>query len=185
MSSNSYLIFIPIIILFSLNITSCSKTTFQQSVEYEEKNGGIDIAGIVYQEQGTYLLVSPDYKNSTVKITKLTLPNTTKLNVVESFAWLASNDTTINFNHGMIKDISSEQSSIKVPKAIVETLSAVGKAALEAAASASMKAASGAKVAKGNNDKPIPPIYFYKVDGNQVIQLYPVGKGNSSKGDDQ
>ena len=148
-------------------LNGCAKTTYKVADKLETN-------GIRYFAPSTYLLLTPDTKNGKVKVTKYTLPNTQKLYAVDSFAWMATNDTTINFDHGMIKDVTSKQNSVKVIASSIEALSALAQSVLEAAAASASKAASAARLAgQPPVTKPVPPVFFYYVNGNQLIKLYP------------
>ncbi len=158
--------FILFLLIIDLLFGGCAQTTYQIAKTVETN-------GIRYFAPGTYLLLTPDAKNGKVKVTQYTLPNTKKLYAVDSYAWMATNDTTIDFDHGMIKKVISEQNSVKVINSSVKALSALAKAALEAA-TASAKAASGARMSESEtkaSDK--PPVFFYYVNGDQLVQLYP------------
>ena len=142
----------------------CAATTYKPA-------SSASTNGVRYYAPATYLLLKPDYKKSKVSVSILILPDTTQLYTVDTYSWLASNDTKVEFKNGMIQKSVSDTDSVKVPKAAIEGLAAVAKAVLDAAAAEAKLAAatSGAQLEKAPTD---PPILLYYVDGPKLICVF-------------
>lgn len=148
----------------------CAGTTYKPATAPETN-------GVRYYAPATYLLLAPDYKKSKVSISVLTLPDTSQLYAVDTYSWLASNNTKLDFKNGMIQKSVSDNDSVKVPKAAIEGLAAVAKAALDTAAAQAKAAAtaSGARLqeSKGPSE---PSILLYYVNGQTLTCVFPKGR---------
>lgn len=150
----------------------CAKTTYREATSASSD-------GVRYYAPATYLLVKPDYKKSMASLTLLTLPDTKQLYAVDSYSWMASNETKIDFKNGMIKKSVSDMDSVKVPTAAIEGLATIAKAALDAAAAQAKIAAAASGAQMLPSPKPAapkaPPVFLYYVEGTSLTCVFPEG----------
>ena len=132
-----------------------------------------DTNGIRYYAPATYILVKPDYEHAKANVTFLTLPDTTHTYAVDTWAWLAKNDTAIDFKDGMISKSVTTTNSVKIPIALVEASAAVGQKLLEVAASKAALAASAARAQRIETMTKVEPVFLFYFDGTQLFQVYP------------
>lgn len=139
-----------------LPMTGCA------GVKYRVDDGVTD--GIRYYRPATYLLIQPDYEKHTAKATFFHGPDISRAYVVKPFAWLSTNKTNLEFNAGMLSQVSNDSDSTKVPKAVIEAGSTLIQKALEAAAA---KATPGV-AAKGPES---PQVFVFMLTESGVVQI--------------
>ena len=96
--------FTVLIVALATLATGCAGTVYKPALIAETN-------GVRYYAPATYLLLKPDYKKSKVSVTVLTLPDTKQLYAVDTYSWMASNDTKVDFKNGMIQKSVSDTDS--------------------------------------------------------------------------
>lgn len=93
---------------------------------------GVDdttVDGIRYYESSPYLLVYSDGKGGLVS-KLIHLPDLTKKRVIQPFAYLAANNSTLTFTNGMLTQSKVVADETVVPKAVIGVLEQTALAAL-------------------------------------------------------
>jgi len=146
----------------------CANTTYRVATK-------ADTNGVRYYSPATYILVKPDYEKAKASVIFLTLPDTTQLFAVDTFSWMATNKTKIEFKNGMISKSTSEIDGTKIPKAILQASAAVGKELLAVAASAASTAAkaSAARATQLRASDAVKPVFLFYSNGQKLVQVYP------------
>lgn len=85
--------------------------------------------GIRYYEASPYLLVHSDGRGGLVS-KLIHLPDLTKKRVIQPFAYLAANNSTLTFTNGMLTQSKVVADETVVPKAVIGVLEQSAKAAL-------------------------------------------------------
>lgn len=128
--------------------------------------------GIRYYEPAPYLLVYTDGKgNLTSQI--IMMPDLTQKRVIDLYAYASSNNSTLDFNNGMLTKSSVEVDTTAVPSALIDTIQTLGVEAIGAAFNAPQSGVTHA----------IPAPYLFKIivgkDGTTLVG----GQGKDSKGE--
>lgn len=148
-------------------MAGCANTTFKVAAHGETN-------GIRYFAPASFILIKPDYTKSTATVEFLTLPDTTRLFAVDTYSWLASNNTKIDFTNGMIAKAVSDTDSVKVPVATLQAISASVQQAMKAAAAAAAASAAKSAARKKTTLPPAaPPVFLFYNTGTTLTQIYP------------
>lgn len=117
--------------------------------------------GFRYYQPAPYLFVYSDGKGGLISQIKY-LPDTTQKMSVQPYAYLASNESTLQFDGGMLTQAAAVVDETVVPTAALDSLAKV----LAAAAKAAMN------VPEATNEASVPVPYLFKIviKGN-VIEL--------------
>ena len=117
--------------------------------------------GFRYYQPAPFLFVHSDGKGGLTSQIKF-LPDTTQKMSVQPYAYLASNESTLQFDAGMLTQAAAVVDETVVPAAALDSLAKV----LSAAAKAAMN------VPEATNDATVPVPYLFKIviKGN-VIEL--------------
>lgn len=115
--------------------------------------------GFRYYQPAPYLFVHSDGKGGLISEIKY-LPDTTQKMSVQPYAYLASNDSTLEFDGGMLTHASATVDETVVPKAALDSLAKV-----LGAAAASVLNAPGATQ---DNTVPVPYLFRIVIDGDNI-----------------
>ena len=119
-------------ILGPLIAAGCAQTTYRAMDDGQEAKA----RGVRYYETSPFLLVKTDNAGG-VEAEVLYLPDTEKMRQVQISAYLATNNTTLDFDNGVLTSAKSEIDDTVVPAAAVSALADIAKAAISAAANSS------------------------------------------------
>jgi hypothetical protein len=111
------------------------------------------VEGIRYYESSPYLLVYSDGKGGLVS-KLIHLPDLTKKRVIQPFAYLAANNSTLTFTNGMLTQSKVVADETVVPKAVIGVLQQTAMAAL----------GKSFNVAGAPTTPHHPPPYLFKVE---------------------
>ena len=123
-------------LLAALLLGGCAGTIVQP-IRYGDSAGAPGIAddaagGIRYYETAPFLLVYSDGKGG-LQSQILYLPDRTRMRSIDPYAYFASNEATLVFDHGILTQGKTVVDETLVPKAIVGVLEKAATAALAGA----------------------------------------------------
>ena len=124
--------------------------------------------GIRYYRPATYYLVKPDYEHGGASVTTWTGPDTKTLFTIEPYAFMATNNAELEFDHGILSKFSDDTDTTKFATESIAAFAEVAKAAMDAAAAA----AKGAAIATTDPNK-TPPIFLFKSTSDGIKRLFP------------
>jgi hypothetical protein len=123
----------PAFIALAVTLTGCAGTNVARVSSPEYGVGGkvadSQANGIRYYESAPFLLVYTDGKGGLVS-KLLFLPDLTRKRVIDPYATLASNNTTLTFSNGVLSQGKTVVDETLVPKAVVGALEKAATAAL-------------------------------------------------------
>lgn len=125
-------------------------------------------AGVRYYQSSPYLLVTTD-NDGGLKSELLYLPNLRKKMSARPYSFLAKNDSTLEFENGVLRTGETEGDATVVPKAVLSALEKVATAAI---------AAMNAPTEGGPKRVPGPVLFRIDVNcgGGQACLVGPQGK---------
>ena len=159
-------------LLILCTASGCASTSYRVATSPK-------VNGVRYYAPATYILVKPDYEHAKASVTFLTLPDTSQLYAVDTYAWMATNKTKIDFDKGMIAKIATELNAAKIPKDIVEASAEIGKQLLAVAASKAALAATmgAARAVRAESSGPgvvdRTPVFLFYSTGTDLVQVFP------------
>ena len=137
----------------------CAGLTVTPIGEGKGENSETDARGFRYYQPAPFLLVYSDGKGGLVSQITF-LPDTTKKMSVRPYAYLASNESTLQFDAGMLTQAAAVVDATIIPSAALDTLAkALGVAA---------KAALNAPEATNETTVPVPYLFKIVITGNQI-----------------
>lgn len=119
---------------------------------YTVKDHQEALQGIRYYEPAPFLLVYSDGKgNLTSQI--IMMPDLTQKRVIDLYAYAAKNESTLNFENGVLTKSEMGIDSTAVPSALIDTIQTLGVAAIGAAFNAP----------QSGTTRSIPAPYLFKI----------------------
>lgn len=128
--------------------------------------------GIRYYRPATYVLIQPDYENGRAKVEVVHGPDTDVAYAADPYCYFASNNTKLEFEGGMLKSVTNEADSTRLPKTILEAATALGKKFLEELAKAQELAAAAAMKSVHEQAGEVP-VFLFKVTATGFEQIFP------------
>jgi hypothetical protein len=150
-------------------LSGCAETKFKVVNASHGTPVDKNTNGIRYYAPTTYILIKPDYKNGKAELIVFNAPDTTTTYAADPQAWMASHNTELSFQNGMLTKVLSHPNSTKVAVDTVNALSAIASKGLEAAAAAA-KAAS----MRDRPEDAEPTIYLFRLESNGTLASIPL-----------
>jgi hypothetical protein len=114
-------------------LSGCAGTHYYEISEQTTTDDST-VDGIRYYEPAPFILVHTNGKGG-LTATTLWLPDTTRVHVVDPYAWFAKHDATYGFTNGVLTSAKSEVDETIIPLKLIEAAKAVALAAADAARS--------------------------------------------------
>jgi hypothetical protein len=111
------------ILLFYL--VGCAGYKAEPVISENDKN----LIGLRYYEPAPFLLIYSDGRGN-LQSEILILPDLTKKMNINLYSYFANNNSTLTFEHGILKESKTVIDDLALPKAFIETIKTVGEAAI-------------------------------------------------------